>query len=352
MSSKPRSDGRAARVALTLQDLASQVGGEVRGAGDTRIVGVCTLHNGRADSISFLANRTYKRFLAGTRAAAVILRPEDADACPVPALLSDNPYLTYAKAAALLAPAESDAPGVHPSAVVAEGASLGPEVRVGPNVFIGPGAQIGARSLIGPGCVVGARAVIGADSRLVANVSVLQDCSVGERALFHPGVVVGADGFGIANDAGRWIKVPQLGRVVIGNDVELGANTTVDRGAIEDTVIEDGVKIDNQVQVAHNVRIGAHTAIAGCTGIAGSVTIGRHCAIGGGVGITGHLEITDGVQITAMALVTKSIDQPGVYSSGTPLQPNDQWHRNYARFRQLDDMARRLRALEKKINRE
>lgn len=339
-------------MALTLQELADRVGGEVKGSGQTRIAGVCTLHNGRPESISFLANRAYKRYLTDTNAAAVILRREDAEACPVPALVADNPYLTYAKVAALLAPAAAMEAGIHPAAVVADDAVIDDGVRIGPHAVIGAEARVGARAIIGPGCVVGAGASIGADSQLVANVTILHDCVVGQRALFHPGVVVGADGFGIANDGGAWVKVPQLGRVVIGDDVELGANTTVDRGAIEDTVIEDGVKIDNQVQVAHNVRIGAHTAIAGCTGIAGSVTVGRHCAIGGGVGITGHLEITDGVQITAMSLVTKSIDAPGVYSSGTPLQPNDQWHRNYARFRKLDEMARRLRALEKKINRE
>lgn len=339
-------------MALTLQELADRVGGEVAGSGQIRIASVSTLHNAKPDSISFLANRSYKRHLGDTRAAAVILSPEDADACPVPALLSDNPYLTYAKVAALLAPDEREPPGIHPTAVVADDAHLEAGVWVGPQAVVEAGAQIGARSVIGPGCVVGRRTRIGADSRLVAKVTVLHDCVIGDRGLFHPGVVIGADGFGIANDGGTWVKVPQLGRVVIGNDVELGANTTVDRGAIEDTVIEDGVKIDNQVQIAHNVQIGAHTAIAGCAGIAGSAKIGRHCAIAGGVGIAGHLEIADGVQITAMALVTKSISEPGVYSSGTPLQRNDQWHKNFARFRKLDEMARRLRALEKKINQE
>ncbi len=260
--------------------------------------------------------------------------------------------MTYAEAATILCPQFREPGGIHPSAVVEAGAQVDPTAWIGPNAVIGTDARISANVSIGPGCVVGRGSVIGAGSELVANVTVLHECVIGERALFHPGVVVGADGFGIANDKGRWVKVPQLGRVVIGNDVELGANTTVDRGAIEDTVIEDGVKIDNQVQIAHNVRIGAHTAIAGCAGIAGSAKIGRHCAIAGGVGIAGHLEIADGVQITAMALVTKSISQPGVYSSGTPLQPNDEWHKNFARFRKLDEMARRLRALEKKINRD
>ncbi len=339
-------------MALTLKELADRIGAEFTGDGSTTIVGVSTLQRASSDSISFLANRTYKRYLTDTKAAAVILRKDDADACPVPVLLSENPYLTYAEAATILCPCFREPAGIDPSAVVEAGAQVHPTAWVGPNAVIGADARISVDVSIGPGCVVGRRTVIGAGSRLVANVTVLYDCVIGERALFHPGVVVGADGFGIANDKGRWVKVPQLGRVVIGNDVELGANTTVDRGAIEDTIIEDGVKIDNQVQIAHNVRIGAHTAIAGCAGIAGSAKIGRHCAIAGGVGIAGHLEIADGVQITAMALVTKSISQPGVYSSGTPLQPNDEWHKNFARFRKLDEMARRLRALEKKINRD
>lgn len=344
--------GRTAQVALTLKELAERIGGEIVGSGDTRIAGVSTLHRASPDSISFLANRAYKRHLAHTKAAAVILRKEDADACPVPVLLSDNPYLSYARAAAVLCPQTREPAGIHASAVVADDAQVDPSAWIGPHAVIEREARIGPNVSIGPGCVVGRGTAIGAGSHLMANVTVLHDCVIGERALFHPGVVVGADGFGIANDRGTWVKVPQLGRVIIGDDVELGANTTVDRGAIEDTVIEDGVKIDNQVQIAHNVRIGAHTAIAGCAGIAGSAKIGRHCAIAGGVGIAGHLEIADGVQITAMALVTKSISEPGVYSSGTPLQPNDQWHKNFARFRKLDEMARRLRALEKKINRE
>lgn len=337
---------------LTLQELSERVGGEVLGGGQVHISTVSSLHSATPGSISFLANRAYKRHLADTKAAAVILRREDADACPVAALLSDNPYLTYAKVAAILCPEPREPAGVHPSAVVADDAQLDSGVWVGPQAVVEAGARIGAGTVIGPGCVVGRGTRIGAESRLVANVTVLHDCVIGQRAILHPGVVIGADGFGIANDRGTWVKVPQLGGVVIGDDVELGANTTVDRGAIEDTVIEDGVKIDNQVQIAHNVRIGAHTAIAGCAGIAGSAKIGSHCAIAGGVGIAGHLEIADGVQITAMALVTKSISEPGVYSSGTPLQPNDLWHKNFARFRKLDEMARRLRALEKKINRE
>lgn len=341
---------RNKRVALTLKELAQKVGGEVVGSGEVRIAGVSTLLNAAPDRISFLANPSYKRHLRDTKAGAVIANRDDADDSPVPVLVSQNPYLTYARVAALLYPEPSVPAGVHPSAVVADDAQLGAGVWIGPHAVIESGAVIDAGCFVGPGCVIGAGTRIGANGRLVANVTVLHDCVIGQRALFHPGVVIGADGFGIANDRGTWIKVPQVGRVVIGDDVELGANTTVDRGAIEDTVIHDGVKIDNQVQIAHNVQIGAHTAIAGCAGVAGSAKIGSHCAIAGGVGIAGHLEIVDGVQVTAMALVTKSITEPGVYSSGTPLQPNNEWHRNFVRFRKLDEMARRLRALEKKIN--
>lgn len=339
-------------MALTLQELAKKVGGEIIGSGSVRLTGVATLHHAQPDRISFLANPNYRRHLADTRAGAVILRKDDADLCPVPVLVSDNPYLTYAKVAALLYPEERPAAGVHPSAVIADDATLEAGVWIGPLAVVEPGVHIGAGATVGPGCVIGRGTRIGAESRLIANVTVLHECVIGQRALFHPGVVIGADGFGIANDRGVWIKVPQVGRVVIGDDVELGANTTVDRGAIEDTIIHDGVKIDNQVQIAHNVQIGAHTAIAGCAGVAGSAKIGAHCAIAGGVGIAGHLEIVDGVQVTAMALVTKSITKPGVYSSGTPLQPNREWHKNFARFRKLDEMARRLRALEKKIDKE
>jgi len=192
--------------------------------------------------------------------------------------------------------------------------------------------------------------VIGEGGRLVANVTLCHGSQIGKRVLIHPGVVVGADGFGFANDQGRWVKIPQLGRVVIGDDVDIGANTTIDRGAIEDTVIEDGVKLDNLVQVAHNVHIGAHSAIAGCAGIAGSAHIGKHCALGGGVGVVGHLQIADNVVVTGMSMVSHTITEAGVYSSGTPLQENAKWHRNYVRLKQLDDMARRLKRLEKQLD--
>ena len=330
----------------TLQELAEKVGGTIEGDASCRISHVATIQNAGPESITFLSNRSYRKFLASTRASAVILRNEDQSECPVSAIVTDNPYLAYAKIASLLNPASAHPPGIHSSAVISETAQIHPQAYVGAQAYVADGACIGARSYIGPGCVIEQDTEVGDDCRLVANVTLCHKVTIGNRVLLHAGVVIGSDGFGIANDRGVWLKVPQLGRVVIGDDVEIGANTTIDRGALEDTIIEEGVKLDNQIQVAHNVHIGAHTAIAGCVGIAGSAKIGKFCAIGGGVGIIGHLEIADHVQVTAMSLVTKSITEAGVYSSGTPLQPNQQWHKNYARFRQLDDMARRLRQLE------
>lgn len=331
----------------TLQELAEKVGGTIEGDASCRISHVATIQNAGPESITFLSNRSYRKYLASTQASAVILRSEDLPECPVSAIVIDNPYLAYAKIASLLNPPTMHKPGIHPGAILSETAQVHPQAYVGPQVYVADGVRIGAHSYIGPGCVIEQGAEVGEGCRLVANITICHKVNIGNRVLIHPGVVIGSDGFGIANDQGTWLKVPQLGRVIIGDDVEIGANTTIDRGALEDTVIEEGVKLDNQIQVAHNVHIGAHTAIAGCVGIAGSAKIGKFCAIGGGAGIIGHLEIADHVQVTAMSLVTNSITEPGVYSSGTPLQPNQQWHRNYVRFRQLDDMAKRLRQLEK-----
>ncbi len=337
-------------MAYTLQQLAERVGARVVGDPSRSISGVATLTHAQAGDITFLTNPRYRKFLEQTRAGAVILAEGDVALCPVDALVSRNPYLTYAHVAALFAPAPAGVAGIHPAATVSPDAQIAPDAVIGPNVVIEQGVQVGAGAIIGPGCVLEANVSIGAATRLVGNVTVYHSCRIGSRCLIHAGAVIGSDGFGFAPDRGTWVKVPQLGRVIIGDDVEIGANTSVDRGAIEDTVIEDGVKLDNQIQVAHNVKIGAHTAMAGCVGIAGSAVIGKHCAIGGGAGILGHLEIADGVTVTAMSLVTKSIKEPGVYSSGTPLDRSEQWHKNAVRFKQLDDMARRLRQLEKELD--
>jgi UDP-3-O-[3-hydroxymyristoyl] glucosamine N-acyltransferase len=336
-------------VRYTLEELAKRLGVPFHGDPDTPIEGVSALNGARPATITFLTHPRYRKYLADTCAAAVILKPEELEYCPVNALLSEDPYLTYARLSRFFAPVYTDSTVIAASAVVHESARLEEGVSIGDNAVISEGVQLGNGVKIGPGCVVGANSRIGANSELRANVSVYHDCEIGERTLIHSGAVIGADGFGFANEQGRWVKIHQLGRVVVGSDVEIGANTSIDRGAIEDTVIGDNVIIDNLVQVAHNVHIGDHSAIAGCVGIAGSAEIGKHCAFGGGAGILGHLSIADGVTVTAMSLVTNSIKEPGVYSSGTPLEPKSLWQKNYIRFKQLDDMARRLKALEKEL---
>jgi UDP-3-O-[3-hydroxymyristoyl] glucosamine N-acyltransferase len=333
-------------VGLTLTELAVAIGAELRGDPERCVERIATLQGADPSAVSFLANRHYRRQLEATRAAAVILSAQDAPLCPTAALVMDNPYLGYARAAGLLASVPAPRSGVHRTAWVSDEARVHESAWVGPQAVVEAGAVVGPRASVGPGCVVAAGAVLGADTRLVAQVSVGPGVRVGERTLVHPGVVLGADGFGLANDGGRWVKIPQLGAVVIGDDVEIGANTTIDRGALEDTVIEDGVKLDNQIQVGHNCRIGAHTAIAGCTGIAGSTRIGRHCMIGGGVGINGHIEICDGAVISGRSVVYQSITEPGSYASGVPLLPQEAWARAFQRFRQLDELARRVKRLE------
>jgi len=258
----------------------------------------------------------------------------------------DNPYLGYARAAALLNPPARQAGGIHPQAWISDGAQVDPSAWVGPQAVVEAGSKVGAGSYLGPGCVLERNVVIGQGTRLVANVTICATVTIGDRGLIHPGVVIGADGFGIANDEGVWVKVPQLGSVRIGDDVEIGANTAIDRGALEDTVIENGVKLDNLVQVGHNVHIGEHTAIAGCAAIAGSARIGRRCTVGGMVAIAGHLEIADDVHLTACSAVPRSIPKPGIYSSGMPIQDNKAWRRTIARLRQLDELARRVKELE------
>lgn len=335
---------------LTLAELAARTGAELRGTEDCLVTRVAPLARAGSDAVAFLANPRLRHLLASTAAAAVILAPTEATGYAGNALLAENPYLVYAKVADLLHPVVRPPPGIHPSASVASSVRIGEGVSVGPQCVVEDDVTIGAGTVVGPACILASGTRLGCDCRLVARVTVCWGCNLGDRVVVHPGVVIGADGFGLVRDGEAWVKVPQVGRVRIGNDVEIGANTTIDRGAIEDTEVGDGVKMDNLIQVAHNVKIGAHTAIAACTGIAGSAIIGARCTLGGSVGILGHLQIVDDVHITARSLVTKSISQAGTYSSGTPLERNDRWHRNYVRFKQLDDMARRLRALERRLD--
>ncbi|MEE8321106.1 MAG: UDP-3-O-(3-hydroxymyristoyl)glucosamine N-acyltransferase, partial [Gammaproteobacteria bacterium] len=303
-------------MASTLGEIAEQIKANLHGDPACLIKGLNTLQGARKGELSFLSNRRYLRFLKTTNASAVILSMDDLESCPVNALVMEDPYLGYARAATYLYPAGQPSPVISQNAVINSETEIDETVSVGPNAVIGSNVSIGSHSCIGPGCVIGDNVSIGDNAFLHANVTLVDGITVGSRVILHPGVVVGSDGFGLARDKEKWVKIPQIGSVRIGDDVEIGANSTIDRGALDDTVIEDGVKIDNQVQIGHNVRIGAHTAIAGCVGVAGSASIGRRCMIGGAAAIGGHLEIVDDVIITGMSSVANSIRKAGTYSSG------------------------------------
>jgi UDP-3-O-[3-hydroxymyristoyl] glucosamine N-acyltransferase len=330
-------------MGLALGELSQRIGGQLQGDPERMITTVATLQDAVAGEISFLANPRYRRYLQGTRASAVILSAEHAGDCPTATITVANPYAAYARAATLLFPAAGARQGVHASAVIGNNCSVDATAWIGPHCIIEDDVTIAAGVQLQGGCFVGKGSRIGNATMLGPQVTVCHAVDIGARGLIHPGVVIGSDGFGLANDDGRWIKVPQLGRVCIGSDVEIGANSTIDRGALGDTIIEDGVKLDNQVHVAHNVRIGKHTVVAGCTGISGSADIGCHCRIGGGVGILGHLEIADHVTVTAMSLVTKSLPGPGRYSSGMPAQEHTAWKRNVGSFRDIGELLKKLR---------
>jgi len=330
---------------LNAQGLSARLSGNA----DHEIRRVASLVEAGEGDITFLVNSRFKKDLCSTNASAVLVTAEDADAVPTNAVIVENPHVAYAHVAAWLYSDDDFLPGVHPAATVDPGSTVHAKALVGANCTIEAGVVIAAGCHIGPGCVIGKNTTIGENTRLLANVTLCHGTQIGCRNLLHPGVVIGADGFGLANDEGEWLKVPQVGKAILGDDVEVGANTTIDRGAIGDTVIGNGVKLDNLIQIGHNVRIGAHTAIAACTAVAGSAIIGKHCAIGGCVGIVGHIEIADNVTITGMSHVSRAISTSGIYSSGTPLEENATWHRNFIRLKQLDDMARRLKKLEKRL---
>jgi len=334
-------------VAYRLDDIAGRVDAQLVGDADCMISSLSVLQDAQFGSISFLSNRKYRKHLKTTKASAVILGADFLDDCPTNALVSDNPYLSFAKVAQLMMELPVKKAGQHASAIVAASAQVDVSARIGPGVVIEEYAVIGAKVDIGAGCVVGRGCEIGDESRLAANVTLCHEVTLGQRVLVHPGAVIGSDGFGLANDDGRWVKVPQLGSVSIGDDVEIGANTTIDRGAIKDTVIGNGVKLDNQVQIAHNVKIGEHTAIAACVGIAGSTKIGKHCTLAGGVGVVGHLDIVDNVHFSAQTLVTRSYSEPGYFSGNLPAAPNSAWRKTIARIRQLEEITQRIRHLEK-----
>ena len=332
----------------SLREIARRFGGEIAGDPDFEVSGVATLESAGPDRIAFLANARYLPQLKATRAGAVIVGEPARAATRLPRIVCANPYAYFARVSALFHPEPAPRPGAHATAVIDAAARVAADAQVGPCAVIESGADIGPGCIIGAGCFIGEGAAIGAGTRLYPNVTVYHGCVIGARVILHSGVVIGADGFGIAMERGRWVKVPQVGRVVIADDVEIGANTTVDRGALDDTVIEEGVKLDNQIQVAHNVRIGAHTAIAACTGIAGSARIGKNCRIGGASGIAGHITIADGVEISTYTLITKSIDRPGIYTGAYPFEPHRDWLRNAAQLRHLAELAQRVRKLEKR----
>lgn len=341
----------------SVAELAARFGLGIHGDAARVVKGVGTLAGAGASELSFLSNGRYAAQLQSTRAAAVVLRQQDLAGCPTTALIAKDPYVTYARIASLFEHLPAASPGVHPSAVVAADARVSTSASVGPCCVIEAGAVIEDGAILGPHCIIGEDCIVGARSRLVARVTLVTRVTLGRRVLVHPGAVIGSDGFGLAFDHdasadGGWVKLPQLGGVRIGDDCEIGANTTIDRGTLDDTVLEEDVRLDNQIQIAHNVHVGAHTAMAGCAAVAGSAKIGRYCMIGGNAGVLGHLELADRVTITAKSLVTHSIREAGEYSSGTPLQESRQWRKNAARFKHLDEYARRLSALEKDSNHE
>ena len=334
---------------FTLGQLAEQLGASLRGASDIQVRGLASLQEAEPDQLSFLANPQYRKYLAACKAAAVLLTEADAEGYAGNALIVANPYLAYARLSHLFDRKPQVAAGIHPTAVIAASAHIDPSASIGAYAVIEDAAVIGPRVTVGAHCVIGARSSIAADGWLAPRVTLYHDVCIGERVVIQSGAVLGGEGFGFANEKGVWQKIAQIGGVTIGDDVEIGANTTVDRGALADTQIGNGVKLDNQIMIAHNVQIGDHTAMAGCAGISGSTKIGKHCMIAGGVGMVGHIEVCDNVFVTGMTMVTRSITEPGAYSSGTAMQTAADWKKSAARIRQLDDMAKRLKQLENRL---
>ncbi|MBA2690122.1 MAG: UDP-3-O-(3-hydroxymyristoyl)glucosamine N-acyltransferase [Burkholderiales bacterium] len=340
----------SAQHPVTLDELARRFGGEVVGEGEIALAGINSLESAAPGELSFLSNSKYKTLLESTAASAVIVGPEDRDATALPRIVTSNPYLYFARVTGFFYPRPVRLPGIHPSAVVDAGAHVAASASIGPFVYVAAKASIGERCVLNSHVSIGEDVRIGDDSELYPRVVVYADCEIGQRVILHAGVVVGADGFGLAQHEGRWVKIPQVGRVIIGDDVEVGANTTIDRGALGATVLEEGVKLDNQIQVGHNVRIGAHTAIAGCVGIAGSARIGRHCTIGGNAGILGHLQIADNVRVSAFTLVTKSIPNAGQYTSQLPLMSHADWLKSLPHLKSLHKLAQKIKMLQQRLD--
>ncbi|QYG03135.1 MULTISPECIES: UDP-3-O-(3-hydroxymyristoyl)glucosamine N-acyltransferase [Massilia] len=342
-------------MGIRLGDLVERFGGQLVGDADLEVQAIAPLDSAGASHISFLSNSKLRALAAQSQAAALILSPLDdptvAATYEGARIVTTNPYAYFARAAQYFVSLteQAPAPGIHPSAVVDPGATVDPTAHVGPHVTIEAGAVIGAHAVIDAGCFIGREATIGEHTHLFANVTFHARCRIGKRGILHSGAVIGTDGFGFAVEAGAYIKIPQTGRVLIGDDVDIGANTTIDRGALDDTVIEDGVKLDNQIQIGHNCRIGAHTAMAGCVGVAGSAKIGSRCTFGGAAMVLGHLEIADNVHISSGSMVSRSVLEPGQYTGFYPLAKNAEWERSAAIVRNLDSMRAKIRTLEKTI---
>lgn len=334
----------------TLAQIADKIQATVYGDTHYTIEGVATLVSAKPNQVTFLSNKKYRQQLSATDAGAVIITPDLVDDCPTNALLMANPYLGYALVAQLFDTTPKTAKSIHPSAVIGNNVKFGRDVCIGANAVIEDNVVLGDHVSVGAGCFIGKHVLIGKNTSLWANVTVYHDVIIGEQCLIQANTVIGSDGFGYAPVDGRWLKIPQLGSVVIGNHVEIGASTTIDRGALDNTEINHGVILDNQIQIAHNVTIGEQTAIAACSVIAGSTQVGKNCTIAGLVGINGHITIADGCVFTGMTMVTKDINQSGVYSSGSPAQTNKEWHKTNARIRKLDATQNKIKALEQQLS--
>jgi len=337
------------RVSYSLREIAAQLGGEVLGDGEVAVSRMASLASATSGDISFLSDSKYRSLLATTGASAVIVGNEARDATSLPRIVTENPYAYFARVSSLLNPVLAAERGIHATAVIDPTASVPTSVSIAAHCYIGRHARIGENVVIGPGSVIGDHVSIGDNSCLHANVTLYAGCELGKNCVLSSGVVIGADGFGYAEANGKWVKIPQVGRVIIADDVEIGANTTIDRGALDDTVIEEGVKLDNLIQIGHNCRIGAHSVIAGCVGIAGSAHIGRHCRIGGAAMILGHLEIADGVTISPGSMITRSLAKADTYTALMPFQSHERWLKTAAHLRHLDDMWTRFARMENEL---
>lgn len=332
---------------ISLAELATITGGTLHGEADVTVTMVAPMDKAQEGHVTFLSNPKYAKHLASCQATVVMVKEAQRELCIGNALVVDDPYVAFAKVAQALDTTPAPASDIAESAVISPDAKIGNKVSIGANAVIESGVELADNVVIGAGCFIGKNASIGANTKLWSNVSIYHDVTIGSDCLIQANTVIGSDGFGYANDKGEWVKIPQLGSVKIGNRVEIGACTTIDRGALDDTVVEDNVIIDNQMQIAHNVHIGYGTAMAGGTIVAGSTTIGKYCIIGGASVLNGHIQIADGVTITGMGMVMRSIEEKGMYSSGIPLQTNKEWRKTAARVHRIDEMNKRLKAVEK-----